>query len=269
MEPFDVLLEETAAPTVELPAELARIHGGAIPFAEDCVYANFVATLDGVVAIPSVPRSNEVVAGDSDADRFLMGVLRALADAVVVGAGVLRASPRSTWRAEQIYPPAADAYAELRDGLGFPAAPEIAVLSGSGDVDPKHPVLGGRAVVLTSDSGARRLEGRLPDSAVVVSLGQATRATGAAIVAALRGRGHRRVLCEAGPRTFGTLLASDVVDELFLTRSPLIVGDAGPGSRLHLVDGSGFLPPVGARLTSLRRHGDHLFSRYVFARGRS
>ena len=82
------------------------------------MYANFVATLDGVVAIPSLPNSNEVIAGGNDADRFLMGVLRALADAVLVGAGVLRASPRGTWRAEKIYPPAADAYGELRGSLG-------------------------------------------------------------------------------------------------------------------------------------------------------
>ena len=59
MEPFDVLAEETAGyPIVPLPPELARIYGGDLRFAEDCVYANFVATLDGVVAIPSLPNSN-------------------------------------------------------------------------------------------------------------------------------------------------------------------------------------------------------------------
>ena len=264
MEPFDVLFEETGLAAVELPTQLARVHGGDIPFAEDSVYANFVSTLDGVVAIPSIPRSNELVAGDNDADRFLMGVLRALADVVLVGAGVLRASPKSTWRAEQIYPPAADAYAELRASLGLPPAPEIAVLCGWGHVEPDHPVLGGRAVVLTSDRGAARLEDRLPESAAVVSLGRPLRFPGDAIVGALRERGHRRILCEAGPHTFGTLLTARVVDELFLTGSPLIVGDTGAGSRLHLVEGADLLPPVGARLTSLRRHGDHLFSRYAF-----
>jgi riboflavin biosynthesis pyrimidine reductase len=265
MHPFDILLEETAHPSVELPAELAHIHGGDIPFAAECVYANFVSTLDGVVAIPSLPRSNEVVAGDNDADRFLMGVLRALADVVLIGAGVLRESPKSTWRAEQIYPPAADAYAELRASLGLPPAPEIAILCGWGHVQPEHPVLLGRTLILTSDRGAERLADRLPDSAVVVSLGRPLRFTGDTIVDALRDRGHRRILSEAGPHTFGTLLKADVVDELFLTGSPLIVGDAGPGSRLHLVEGSDLLPPLGARLTSLRRHGDHLFSRYALA----
>jgi riboflavin biosynthesis pyrimidine reductase len=267
VEPFDVLLEETGLPPVELPAELARLHGGAIGFADSSVYANFVATLDGVVAIPSLPRSNELVAGDNDADRFLMGVLRALADVVLIGAGVLRESPRSTWRAEQIYPPASDAYTNLRASLGLPTTPEIAILCGWGHVDPEHPVLRERALVLTSDRGASRLEGRLPDSAEVVSLGRPLRFTGTTIIDALRARGHRRILSEAGPHTFGTLLEAQVVDELFLTTSPFLAGDAGPDSRLHLVESADLLPPVTARLTSIRRHGDHLFSRYALGEG--
>ena len=78
MEPFEVLADDTGGlPVVPLPPDLARIYGGELGLAEDCVFANFVATLDGVVAIPSVPGSNALIAGDNDADRFLMGVLRA------------------------------------------------------------------------------------------------------------------------------------------------------------------------------------------------
>ena len=207
MEPFDVLAEEGGLPVVELPPALARIYGGDLSLAESCVYANFVATLDGVVAIPSLPSSNEVIAGENDADRFLMGLLRAVADTVLIGAGVLRASPRGTWRAEKIYPPAADAYGELRRDLGLPPAPEIAIVTGSGSIDPAHPVLSGRAVVLTSDAGADRLSARIPESAALVSLGAQTSFRGGEIIAALRERGHRRVLCEAGPHTFGTSVA--------------------------------------------------------------
>jgi riboflavin biosynthesis pyrimidine reductase len=264
VEPFEVLAGEAAGlPVVPLPAELAQIYGGDLRFAEECVYANFVATLDGVVSIPSLPNSNTVVAGDNDADRFLMGVLRALADVVLIGAGVLRASPKSTWRAEQIYPPAADAYAALRASLDLPPAPEIAVLCGWGHIDPDHPVLRDRALVLTSDRGVTRLENRLPDTAVVVSLGRQLRFTGDAIVDALRARGHRRILSEAGPHTFGTLLRGDRVDELFLTSSPFLAGDAGEGSRLRLVEAADLVPLVESRLLSTRRHGDHLFSRYA------
>jgi riboflavin biosynthesis pyrimidine reductase len=269
MEPFEVLADEVAdsLPAVPLPLELAEIYGGELRLAEDCVFANFVATLDGVVAIPSVPNSNALIAGENDADRFLMGILRALADVVLIGAGVLRASPKSTWRAEQIYPPASEAYAALRASLGLPPAPEIAVLCGFGHIDPDHPVLHARAVVLTSDRGASRLEGALPDSAAVVSLGTRLRFTGDAIVEALRARGHRRILSEAGPHTFGTLLRSEQVDELFLTTSPFLAGDAGEGSRYRLVEDADLVPLLEWRPLSIRRHGSHLFSRYAL-RGR-
>jgi riboflavin biosynthesis pyrimidine reductase len=266
VEPFDVLADEATGPIVPLPSELARIYGGELRLAEDCVYANFVATLDGVVAIPSVPNSNTLVAGDNDADRFFMGVLRALADVVLIGAGVLAASPKSNWHAEQIYPPAADAYAALRASLGLPPAPEIAVLCGWGHIDPDHPVLRGRALVLTSDRGASRLEGRLPDSAVVVSLGRSLRFTGDVIIDALRAREHRRILSEAGPHTFGSLLRSEQVDELFLTTSPFLAGDAGEGSRFRLVEAADLVPLLQCTPLSIRRHGAHLFTRYALGR---
>lgn len=263
MEPFDVLAEEAGLPVVELPPALEQMYGGGLAFAESCVYANFVATLDGVVAIPALPSSNEVIAGESEADRFLMGLLRAIADTVLIGAGVLRASPRGTWRAEKIYPPAAAAYGELRLSMGLPPAPEIAIVTGTGSIDPVHPVLAGRAVVLTSDAGADQLAGKIPDTAAIVSLGAETPFQGSEIIAALRERGHRRILCEAGPHTFGRLLEVGQVDELFLTRSPFLAGDAGTGSRLRLVEVADLVPLVGGRLLSLRRHGDHLFTRYA------
>ena len=265
MEPFEVLAEEPGLPTVELPSTLAEIYGGDLGLEESCVYANFVATLDGVVAIPGLPRSNEVIAGGSDADRFLMGLLRAFADAVLVGAGVLRASPKGTWRAEKIHPPSAEAYGELRRRLGLPPAPEIAILTGSGSIDPAHPVLTRRAVVLTSDAGATRLAGKVPEKSAVVSLGARQRFGGAEIVDALRERGHRRILCEAGPHTFGTLLAARQVDQLFLTTSPFLAGDAGAGSRLRLVEAADLVPLVESDLRSVRRHGDHLFTRHAIA----
>ncbi len=263
MEPFDVLAKEAGLPTVELPSELARIYGGDLAFAESCVYANFVATLDGVVAIPELPKSNEVISGGSDADRFLMGLLRALADVVLVGAGVLQASPRGTWRPEKIYASAAEAYGELRQGLRLPPAPEIAIVTGSGSIDPAHPVLARRSVVLTSDEGADRLAETLPETAAVVSLGAQRRFAGAEIVEALRARGHRRILCEAGPHTFGSLVEAGQIDELFLTTSPFLAGNAGAGSRLHLVEGADLVPFVEGRLLSVRLHGDHLFTRHA------
>jgi riboflavin biosynthesis pyrimidine reductase len=264
LEPLELLYEADSLPGIDLPPELARLYGGDLGFDEPCMYANFVATLDGVVAIPTMRGSNEFIAGDSDADRFLMGLLRAFADVVLIGSGVLRASPRGTWRPEKIFPPAAAHYAELRSRLGVAAAPEVALVTGTGSIDPDHPLLESGALVLTSEAGADRLEGRLPNASSILVLGTADTIAPELIVGALHDRGHRRILCEAGPHTFGALLGAGVVDELFLTTSPLLVGEVGPGSRLRLVEAADLLPAgTHAELLSLRRHGSHLFHRYL------
>ena len=70
-----------------------------------------------------------------------MGLLRAFADVVLIGAGTLASSPKGTWLPEKVYPPAADAFAELRRGLGRAERPEVAILTGHGSIDPAHPVL--------------------------------------------------------------------------------------------------------------------------------
>jgi riboflavin biosynthesis pyrimidine reductase len=267
LEPLELLYEADSLPRAALPAELARLHGGGLGIDEPCLYANFVATLDGVVAIPPLPRSNEFIAQGSDADRFLVGLLRAFADVVLIGSGVLRASPRGTWRPDKVFPPAAAAYAGLRRGLGVSAAPEVAVLTGTGSIDPDHPLLEAGALVLTSTAGADVLEDRLPRASTIVALGRSSTIAPEAIVGALHDRGHRRVLCEAGPHTFGGLLEAGVVDELFLTTSPLLVGDGGPGSRFRLVEAADLAGAAAQpRLVSLRRHGSHLFHRYVLER---
>jgi riboflavin biosynthesis pyrimidine reductase len=262
LQPFDILYESASLPSFKLPAELSRLHGGDLGFDEPRLYANFVSTLDGVVSIPSLPQSNRLVSMGSDADHFLMGLLRAFADVVLIGSGTLRATPRGTWRPEKAYPAAGDAFAELRRRLGKAEAPEVAILSGSGSIDPTHPVLESGALVLTSIAGAERLEGRLPSAARVVPLGDEAKIDVTLVVKTLRSRGHRLILSEAGPHTFGALLEGGVVDELFLTLSPLLLGDA-EAPRFQLVEGADLLPfDVRGQLSSVRRHGGHLFLRY-------
>ncbi|HXG75560.1 MAG TPA: dihydrofolate reductase family protein [Gaiellaceae bacterium] len=263
LEPFQVLFEEEGLPAGALPEELRRVYGGDLGFREPCLVANFVQTLDGVVAIPDLPDSNAAIAAGSKADKLLMGVLRAYADAVLIGAGVLRAAPRGTWQPAPAFPAAAEAFAELRRALGRAERPEVAVLTGRGHVDPAHPLFATGALVLTSSTGAERLAGALPEASTLVVLGDDVLVDGASVRRALEERGHRLVLSEAGPHVFGTLLQAKAVDELFLTVSPLLAGDAGAGSRLRLVEDADLLPLLELRPLSLRRHGDHLFARYA------
>ena len=60
--------------------------------------------MDGIVALGGEVESGGIVSGHSEADRFVMGLLRACADAVVVGAGTFRKTPNHLWTAEHIYP---------------------------------------------------------------------------------------------------------------------------------------------------------------------
>jgi riboflavin biosynthesis pyrimidine reductase len=265
MNPLELLYEADGLPAFDLPAELLATYGGPFGLNEPRLYANFVSTIDGVTAIPSLPGSNKLVAAGSTADRFVMGLLRACADAVVVGSGTFNASPRSVWTAEQAYPDGAEAFAALRSAIGRPPLAELVILSGSGSLDPAHPAFSSGALVLTSDAGAVRLEGRLPAASTVISLGPGEQLDAAAALAVLRERGHRLILSEGGPRVIGAFLEAGLVNELFLTVSPVLVGRTPLDERFALVEGADLLPngPADARLLGIRRDGSHLFLRYA------
>ena len=124
MQAFEVLLEGTA-PEAPTPADLAEIYGGPIGFAAPVVYSNFVESLDGVVALEARESSGSVISGHHDGDRFLMALLRACADAVLLGAGTLRATPNHRWVAEAVFPDLAVSFAELRRQRGLAPEPRL------------------------------------------------------------------------------------------------------------------------------------------------
>ena len=266
LEPLAVLYSRREE-ELALPGALRRLYGGDLALPERCLYTNFVATIDGVVAIPSLPGSNALIGGGSEADRFVMGMLRAAADAVLIASGTLRASPNGRWRPDTVYPPAAEAYAALRRELGYQPSPRVAIVTASGSIPPEHPVLADGALVLTTDRGAERLDGKLPAAAAVAVLPGETEVDVRAAVELLRARGHRRILSEAGPHAFGSLVAADLVDDLFLTVSPLVAGRLT--TAFGLVEGVSLLPERTreARLDSVRAGGSHLFLHYALRPG--
>ncbi|MGH2977645.1 MAG: dihydrofolate reductase family protein [Gaiellaceae bacterium] len=263
IEPFRVLVEDEDLPRWDVPDELSELYGGAIGLGEPCVVANFVESLDGVVAVPRLPRSHAVIGDESEADRFVLALVRACADAVVVGAGTLLASPKGTWRVDRAYPPAAAALAELRDRRGRPEQPQVVVVTTGATLDPTHPVLESGALVLTTDGAASRLRASIPEASEVVAVNDGDTVDLARALEVLRDRGFPVVLTEAGPSMFGSLVASRLVDELFLTVSPVLAG-RGATARLGLVEGVELVPQtrVAGRLRSVRTHGSHLFLRY-------
>jgi riboflavin biosynthesis pyrimidine reductase len=262
--PLEALYEAPGLATFELPEELVAAYGGPLGFSEPRLYANFVSSLDGVVAISDGLHSRQLIAAASESARFVKGLLRACADAVLVGAGTLHDSPSTLWTAEHAYPPAARLYAELRRRRGRPPQPTLAVLSGSGSIDPQHPGLAGRTLVLTSEQGAARLGRRLPRSAAVVPCGGEPALDPVVAVDALRAGGHELILCEGGPTVFGSLAAAGLVEELFLTLSPLLAGRPGTERRLSLLEDANLHPGqvLGCDLLTVRRAGSDLFLRY-------
>jgi riboflavin biosynthesis pyrimidine reductase len=192
-----------------------------------------------------------------------MGLLRACADAVLLGAGTLRATPGHRWTPEHIYPPAAASFAELRERLGRKPRPRLVLFTATGDVDVGHPALVEGATIVTTAAGAAPLRPRLPDSCDVIEVGERGDVDLTRAVERLSARGESVLLTEGGPHLHGALIAAGLLDEEFITISPVIAGRAEE-QRHGMVAGAEFLPsrPVWSRLVSARRHGDFLFLRY-------
>src|SRR4051794_39891947 len=106
--PFNTLLDQPFQPLLALPAALANLYG---PLRLDRsqpglhVAANFVSTLDGVASL-AVPgqAGGGPISGFNRHDLFCMALLRAVADAVVLGAGSLRESPQRLLTAQDKFP---------------------------------------------------------------------------------------------------------------------------------------------------------------------
>jgi riboflavin biosynthesis pyrimidine reductase len=217
------------------------------------VRANMIESADGAAAVDGLSGGLS-----GPADRAVFGVLRALADVILVGAGTARAEK---YRPARVRPE----WAGLR--AGRPAAPPIAVLSGRLGLDLAGPLLTGpapdaRTIVLTSAAADPDLGTAVAAYADVIVAGQ-RQVDLAAAVAALAGRGHRRILAEGGPRLLGQLAAAGLLDELCVTVSPVLAG--GPAGRI--VHG----PPGGAgraelELAHLLADEDYLFCRYLVRR---
>jgi riboflavin biosynthesis pyrimidine reductase len=178
----------------------------------------------------------------------------------------LRAEGGQPWTPRWISPDHAGAYATLHR-----PDPLLVVATASGELDPDEPAFEMATLVVTTSAGAARLRGRLPATVRLRALSEG-RLDGRAILAAIRAEGCRRVLAEGGPRLLATLVADGVLDDLFLTLSPVLAGRRSErgrnGTRAGLLEGIEFLPETTrwARLRSVKSHGSHLFLRYAVNR---
>ena len=216
------------------------------------VLANFVAGLDGSIAI-----EGRVGSLTSGADKVVFGLLRELADVVMVAAG--------TVRAERYGPVVLDAAAQQRRAArGLPPVPPVAVVTASLQLDLTGRLFtqsSARPLVITvedTDPSARRAVEEVAD---VVVAGE-TAVEPARALAALDERGVQVVTCEGGPSLTTLLLGAEMLDELCLTVTPLVGGDplrvVADAPRLRLLRFDLAHVVAGGR--------DELFLRYVSPR---
>ncbi len=246
-----------------MPDQLERIYGR-LGFRDSVVFSNFVSSVDGVVSLGSGQSSGSTISGRNEADRFLLALLRAFADAVLVGGGTLRATPGHRWTPEHVYPDLASSFRELRTAIGRKTEPRLVLLTGGGGLDLSHPAVMAGATFVTTAAGARVLRRDLPSTCDVIEVGEGAQVDVRSAIAELRDRGYAAILTEGGPHVMGELMAKNLLDEAFLTISSVVAGRDGE-TRLGMVAGAELLPDraVWTRLLSVRRHGDFLFLRYA------
>lgn len=284
MLPIRTLLDQVKQPEQSaLPPDLQRLYDGDLQFPQALkdrpyVIANFVSTLDGVVSYgtPGHAGGGEI-SGHDEADRFIMGLLRASADAVMIGSRTLEAAARDhVWIAEYIYPRAETPYRLYRkDVLGKAGHPRTIVVSASGRVDLDRAVFRKRDVhahIITTPGGRERLcaagVDRLPSTEVRVLSDSAAPVAPSAILSDLRTTlGVNLLLHEGGPSLFGQFVSARLVDEFFLTLAPQIAGRKTEQSRPAMVSGIEFSPETAPwlRILSVKQGGDHLYLRYTSA----
>jgi 5-amino-6-(5-phosphoribosylamino)uracil reductase len=210
--------------------------------------ANFVASVDGRATIDGLSRKLS-----DPGDRDLFRSLRERADAVLVGTGTLAAENygRMLPQAER---------RERRTASGRPAEPLVATVTNSGALPLEIPLFSDPDANVVVFSPAPPDTSHVAATVIhepITSLADALETLG-------RDYGVHLLLCEGGPTLFGTLVRERLVDELFLTLAPKLVGGAsGPG----VASGPPPEAPARLELAGVLERDSTLFLRYRFPEG--
>ena len=218
------------------------------PDARPHLALNMVSTLDGKAAMDWRTRGIS-----TELDRQLFHHLRTQADAVMVGAGTVRAERYGVMTKTP-------ELREKREAEGVLPVPLAVVVSGRLDLPLDLPLLNepDQPVVIATAS-EESLPG-LGDQVTYERVGDDL----PLLMARLRSEyGIRSVLCEGGPTLNSFLLAAGLVDELFLTLHPKLLGGA---AALTIVAGRELVEPAELELVSLAEGGGELYSRWRISR---
>jgi riboflavin biosynthesis pyrimidine reductase len=286
IQPFDVLFDYAEPSPFDDPAFSPYGNLGFPPPPEHrpWIYTNFVQSLDGITSLLGEYASGQYIS-QSREDRWLMDLLRANADAIIMGMATLSEerrlrSPESRGIVFQVVEPAMQA---LRARLGKGRERNIFVTRAENlDLSQLKAFDGDvvDAAIVTSPSGGERLRAQGKHHHVaIIAAGDGEILDLPAAMGMLRQElGIRYLLCEGGPSLYGSLARADLIDEKFLTVSPIEIGQAVPPEQKRLPAEekiATLLRPTifgGAGLTkdtmshwhwlSCRKAGEHQFNRY-------
>ncbi len=271
--PFTTLFDEQPGMERVLPPEFAEVYTPwPLPEPTDrpFTYVNFVMSHDGRVSFnePGHLGGGDVSRRDTH-DRWLMGLLRARADAVLIGGSSIAAAGNHVWTPNAVFPQDATGFAALRELEGRGTAPLLVVLTRSGNVPAHAPSLDNPdlpVLIATTTDGARQARQILGARDWVRYLVMGAALDQVALMQRLRDEGIASLLCEAGPLVYGALLRDRLIDDAFVTLSPIMIGASHERERPSLVEGVAFSyqHPPQLRLLSVHRHGSYLYlhSRY-------
>jgi riboflavin biosynthesis pyrimidine reductase len=277
------LFDRTTSLTAEnlLPEAITALYDGGLVFSSrpndrPLIIGNFVQTLDGIVSLKIPHQSGGgVISGGNEEDRVIMALLRACADAVMVATGTLHEDSGHLWTPEFIYPPMEDQFVELRTRLGKTSPrPLNVIVSGSGHINLAERVFwttGVRALILTTARGQAHLLRQCkpplsPTTEVRILPGQDALRPHDIASTLYREYGVNLLLHEGGPTFFSSFLTTRLIDELFLTIAPQIVGSGLLRERPPFAVAANFAAQEALQgdLLSVKRPdiGGHLYLRY-------
>jgi riboflavin biosynthesis pyrimidine reductase len=247
-------------------AALPRSSAGLHPWygdPPDGVRANIILSLDGGAAFNGVTRPIS-----DDTDLWLLNQIRGYADVVVVGAGTVRAERYGPVRLDP------EQRAHRRETGYGEEPPPFAVVSGRAHLDRDLPVFNGRGTrpLLITVERSREQAEQLADLADVVIAGD-ERVDPVAMVAALRERGLRRVLCEGGPTLLASFIEHDLVDDMCLSLAPRFAGpqpvDAVGRPAQPLEETARLAQPITLPLRHVLENDGMLYLRYFRSDGKA
>jgi riboflavin biosynthesis pyrimidine reductase len=217
------------------------------------VLANMISSVDGAATLASGTSGGL----GGPADKAVFAAIRAVADVILVGAGTVAAED---------YGPArlSPALRTAREARGQAPVPRIAVVSASLRVDVGLRLFGdappdSRPIVVTVARADERRRAQLAELADVVEVGDERVDWPRALAALASTTGARVVLCEGGPRTNAQLIAEDLLDELCLTLSPILVDGEAP----RIAGGPGASHLRRLALARVLEADGYLFLRYA------